>query len=231
MPIGEPVPGFEVVVLDERMRPVPVGMPGELYLEGPGLARGYAGQPGLTAERFVASADGRRRYRTGDLVRWKAAGDRHVLEFLGRNDAQVKVRGVRIEPGEVDTAIAGLVDVDFAATVVRTTPTGHDVLTSYVLPRAELDTVVLRRRLAEVLPSYLVPASVVVLDSPPPLSNGKLNVRALPVPDLGTGELEPPNTDTERTVADVFADVLGIEEAGRSTHFFDTGGNSCLQHN
>ncbi|WP_230989936.1 non-ribosomal peptide synthase/polyketide synthase [Rhodococcus oxybenzonivorans] len=228
VPIGEPVPGFEVVVLDERMRPVPVGMPGELYLEGPGLARGYAGQPGLTAERFVASADGRRRYRTGDLVRWKAAGDRHVLEFLGRNDAQVKVRGVRIEPGEIDTAIAGLVDVDFAATVVRTTPTGHDVLTSYVLPRAELDTVVLRRRLAEVLPSYLVPASVVVLDSPPPLSNGKLNVRALPVPDLGTGELEPPNTDTERTVADVFADVLGIEEAGRSTHFFDTGGNSLL---
>ncbi|MCQ4120973.1 non-ribosomal peptide synthase/polyketide synthase [Rhodococcus tibetensis] len=228
VPIGEPVPGIEAVVLDQRLRPVPVGVPGELYLAGAGLARGYAGQPGLTAERFVASSDGRRRYRTGDLVRWKMAGDGHVLEFLGRNDAQVKVRGVRIEPGEIDVAIAGLVDVDFAATVVHTTPTGHDVLASYVLPRAELDTVELRHRLAEILPSYLVPAAVVVLTSPPPLVNGKLNVRALPVPVLGAGDHEAPVTDTERAVAEVFADVLGIGTAGRGAHFFDAGGNSLL---
>nr|WP_248950041.1 non-ribosomal peptide synthetase [Rhodococcus opacus] len=224
--IGTPIPGVAALVLDERLRPVPVGVPGELYLSGGALARGYAEQPGLTAERFVAGPDGTRLYRTGDLVRWRGGDE---LEYMGRNDSQVKIRGVRVEPGEIDAAIARVADVDFAATIVRPTPTGSDSLVSYVLPRhTGFDADGLRRRLAELLPSYLVPTAVVVLDSPPQTINGKLDLRSLPTPELGAGEHEPPATDTERAVAAVFAEVLELPEAGRGAHFFDAGGNSLL---
>nr|WP_257890634.1 non-ribosomal peptide synthetase [Rhodococcus sp. USK10] len=226
--IGAPVHGVSAVVLDDRLRPVPPGVPGELYLAGSALARGYADQPGLTAERFVAADGGARLYRTGDLVRWRKTAAAHELEYLGRNDSQIKMRGVRIEPAEIDTVIARLADVDFAATVVRTTGAGAEMLVSYVLPNGHLDTHDLRRRLAESLPAYLVPTAVVVLDAAPPTVNGKLDLRSLPMPALGVAENEPPHTDTERAVARVFADVLGQENVGRGTHFFDAGGNSLL---
>ncbi|MFZ2178158.1 MAG: condensation domain-containing protein, partial [Rhodococcus sp. (in: high G+C Gram-positive bacteria)] len=223
--IGTPITGVAALVLDERLRPVPVGVPGELYLAGGALARGYAGQPGLTAQRFVAGPGGTRRYRTGDLVRRRRG---HVLDYLGRNDTQVKIRGVRVEPGEIDAAIASVADVGFATTIVRSTPTGADALVSYVLPRAALDVEALRRRLSELLPSYLVPTAVVVLDAPPKTVNGKLDLRSLPDPELVTAEHEPPVTDTEQTVAAVFAEVLELPDAGRGAHFFDAGGNSLL---
>ncbi|MDF3303420.1 amino acid adenylation domain-containing protein [Rhodococcus sp. T2V] len=226
--IGAPVHGVSAVVLDDRLRPVPPGVPGELYLAGGALARGYADQPGLTAERFVAAEGGTRLYRTGDLVRWRKTATAHELEYLGRNDSQIKMRGVRIEPAEIDTVIARLADVVFAGTVVRTTGAGTEMLVSYVLPNGHLDTHDLRRRLAESLPAYLVPTAVVVLDAAPPTVNGKLDLRSLPMPALAVAENEPPHTDTERAVARVFADVLGHENVGRGTHFFDAGGNSLL---
>ncbi|MBC2892528.1 amino acid adenylation domain-containing protein [Rhodococcus wratislaviensis] len=226
--IGVPLHGVSAVVLDDRLRPVPPGVPGELYLAGGALARGYQDQPALTAERFVAADGGARRYRTGDLVRWRKTTAAYELEYLGRNDSQIKMRGVRIEPAEIDTVIARLADVVFAATVVRTTGAGTDVLVSYVLPRGPVDIHELRRRLAELLPAYLVPTAVVVLDAVPPTVNGKLDLRSLPMPELAVAENDPPHTDTERTVAGVFADVLGIENVGRGTHFFDAGGNSLL---
>ncbi|PBC51089.1 non-ribosomal peptide synthetase [Rhodococcus sp. ACS1] len=226
--IGAPVHGVSAIVLDDRLRPVPPGVPGELYLAGGALARGYTDQPGQTAERFVAAEGGTRLYRTGDLVRWRKTAAAHELEYLGRNDSQIKMRGVRIEPAEIDTVIARLADVDFAATVVRTTGAGTEMLVSYVLPNGHLDTHDLRRRLAESLPAYLVPTAVVVLDAAPPTVNGKLDLRSLPMPELAIAENEPPHTDTERAVARVFADVLGHENVGRGTHFFDAGGNSLL---
>ncbi|MFC9358608.1 amino acid adenylation domain-containing protein [Rhodococcus sp. NPDC057014] len=226
--IGAPVHGVSALVLDDRLRPVPPGVPGELYLAGRALARGYADQPGLTAERFVAADGGARLYRTGDLVRWRTSAAAHELEYLGRTDSQIKMRGVRIEPAEIDTVIARLTDVDFTATVVRTTGAGTEMLVSYVLPNGHLDTHDLRRRLAESLPPYLVPTAVVVLDAAPPTVNGKLDLRSLPMPELAVAENEPPRTDTERVVARVFADVLGHEKVGRGTHFFDAGGNSLL---
>nr|WP_241032185.1 non-ribosomal peptide synthetase [Rhodococcus pseudokoreensis] len=226
--IGAPVHGVSALVLDARLRPVPSGVPGELYLAGGALARGYADQPGLTAERFVAADDGARLYRTGDLVRWRKTAAAHELEYLGRTDSQIKMRGVRIEPAEIDTVIVRLADVVFAGTVVRTTGAGGEMLVSYVLPTGLLDTHDLRRRLAESLPAYLVPTAVVVLDAAPPTVNGKLDLRSLPMPELAVAENEPPHTDTECAVARVFADVLGHESVGRGTHFFDAGGNSLL---
>ncbi|MFW2236808.1 amino acid adenylation domain-containing protein [Rhodococcus opacus] len=226
--IGTPVHGVSAVVLDDRLRPVPPGVSGELYLAGSGLARGYADQPGLTAERFIAAEDGARLYRTGDLVRWRKTAVGYELEYLGRNDSQIKMRGVRIEPAEIDTVIARLAHVVFAGTVVRTSDAGTEMLVSYVLPHGHIDTHDLRRRLAESLPAYLVPTAVVVLDAAPPTVNGKLDLRSLPMPELAVAENEPPNTDTERAVARVFADVLGSESIGRGTHFFDAGGNSLL---
>ncbi|WP_043826842.1 non-ribosomal peptide synthetase [Rhodococcus opacus] len=226
--IGAPVRGVSALVLDDRLRPVPPGVPGELYLAGGALARGYADQPGLTAERFVAAEDGARVYRTGDLVRWRVTAAGHELEYLGRNDSQIKMRGVRVEPAEIDTVIARLADVVFAGTVVRTTGAGTEMLVSYVLPTGHLDVHDLRRRLAESLPAYLVPTAVVMLDAAPPTVNGKLDLRSLPMPELSVAEDEPPHTDTERAVASVFADVLGHEIVGRGTHFFDAGGNSLL---
>ncbi|MCZ4587507.1 amino acid adenylation domain-containing protein [Rhodococcus opacus] len=226
--IGTPVHGVSAVVLDDRLRPVPPGVSGELYLAGSGLARGYADQPGLTAERFVAAEDGARLYRTGDLVRWRKTAAGYELEYLGRNDSQIKMRGVRIEPAEIDTVIARLADVVFAGTVVRTSDAGTEMLVSYVLPHGHIDSHDLRRRLAESLPAYLVPTAVVVLDAAPPTVNGKLDLRSLPMPELAVAENEPPNTDTERAVARVFSDVLGSENVGLGTHFFDAGGNSLL---
>ncbi|MGV9720312.1 amino acid adenylation domain-containing protein [Nocardia beijingensis] len=243
--IGTPVPGLGVHVLDSRLRMVPTGVIGELYLSGPALAQGYLGRPATTAERFVANpfaaSPGSRMYRTGDLVRRNAAG---LLEHHGRVDFQVKIRGLRIELGEIDNALTAHPDVDYAATLGATLPSGNTVLVSYVLPRAEaasdgrgrvaLDTAELSDLLAKTLPAYMVPAAITVLDELPLTPVGKLDRAALPEPVLTTRQFRAPATPTEQVVADVFAALLlppgesGAARVGANDDFFELGGNSLL---
>jgi amino acid adenylation domain-containing protein/non-ribosomal peptide synthase protein (TIGR01720 family) len=229
VPIGTPMDDTRAYVLDERLRPVPVGVPGELYLAGSGLARGYFGQPGLTAQRFVAcpyGAPGDRMYRTGDLVRWRADGR---IEYLGRTDDQVKIRGFRIEPGEIEKALGGHPAVADAAVVVREKTGGGKDLVGYAVlaDGAHAEPAELRSFLAERLPQYMVPVVVMVLDAFPMTGNGKLDRRALPAPDLtaGTGS-RAAATPVEETLCAVFAEVLGVPEVGAEIGFFDLGGDS-----
>ncbi|WP_052083106.1 non-ribosomal peptide synthetase [Rhodococcus fascians] len=228
--IGSPVRGFSVVVLDSMLRPVPVGVVGELYLSGPGVARGYHDRFSLTAERFVAApfGGGVRMYRTGDVVRWSGSG---VLEYVGRSDFQVKVRGFRIELGEIDSVVVGHGDVDFVTTVGVDGPSGATVLVSYVLPvvGAVVDVEGLREFVAGVLPSHMVPSAFVVLESIPLTPAGKLDRRALPSPTLASHSVfRAPRTDNERRVAAVFADLLDSPKVGIDDSFFDLGGNSLV---
>ncbi|RIK12463.1 MAG: hypothetical protein DCC47_07000 [Acidobacteria bacterium] len=231
--LGTGIPGTETLVLDSWLRPAPLGTVGELYLSGPGLARGYHGRAPLTASRFVAHPhrSGARMYRTGDLVRWTRGGDgRPVLDYLGRTDFQVKVRGIRVELGEIDTALTADADVDFATTVGRPGPTGSTVLVSYVrpVPGRTLDPDRLRDRLAEQLPAHLVPAAIVVLDEVPLTPVGKLDRTALPEPDFGRSRrpARAPRGPVETAAAAAFAEVLGLDDRGADDSFFDLGGNS-----
>ncbi|MEN0136534.1 MAG: amino acid adenylation domain-containing protein, partial [Rhodococcus sp. (in: high G+C Gram-positive bacteria)] len=228
--LGGPLRGFREVVLDERLAPVPAGVAGELYIAGDGLARGYRGRSALTAERFVADpfgGPGDRMYRTGDVVRWRT--DR-TLEYLGRSDFQVKVRGFRIELGEIDTVLHTHPHVRTAVTTQRTAPSGDPVLVSYVLPAAgqRLTATELTDYAARQLPTYMVPAAVVVLDELPLTPAGKLDRAALPAPEFlsAATEFRAPATAAEQAVARVFADVLGVARIGLDDSFFDLGGNS-----
>ncbi|MEV5838954.1 amino acid adenylation domain-containing protein [Nocardia sp. NPDC052112] len=234
--LGGTVAGVGAFVLDSRLRPVPSGVVGELYLAGPALAQGYLGRPGLTAERFVASpfgaeagAPGARLYRTGDLVRRTENG---VLEYLGRSDFQVKIRGLRIELGEIDNALTAHQDVDFAATLGKTLPSGTTALVSYVLPRADavVDTTELVATLERKLPKYMVPAAIVVLGELPLTPVGKLDRAALPDPVFEAREFRAPSTRAEQVVAEVFATLLLADgvDVGVDDDFFALGGNSLL---
>nr|WP_255325557.1 non-ribosomal peptide synthase/polyketide synthase [Rhodococcus ruber] len=229
VPIGVPEWNSRVFVLDGRLRPVPVGVPGELYLAGAQLARGYHGRADLTAERFVASpfGAGERLYRTGDLVRWDAAGR---LEYVGRTDFQVKVRGFRIELGEIEAALRGLGSIRDVAVIARDDDRGGAQLVAYVVPAgsAEIDAAQLKSSLAQQLPSYMVPAAFVVLEALPLNVNGKLDRKALPAPVFEAREFRAPTTVTEEAVARVFAEVLGLEQVGLDDDFFALGGNSLL---
>ncbi|MGW5572416.1 amino acid adenylation domain-containing protein [Nocardia thailandica] len=242
--LGTAIPGVGLYVLDARLRPVPAGVVGELYLAGPALAQGYLGRPGLTAERFVASpfAEGERIYRTGDLVRKVSAapqggresqpGTADSLEYLGRSDFQVKVRGFRIELGEIDNALTAHPDVDFAATLGTSLPSGATALVSYVLPRVGrgVDTGELADFVAATLPAYMVPASIMVLDALPLTPVGKLDRAALPTPVFTARGYRAPATPAEQVVAEVFAALLtdGSGRIGADDDFFALGGDSLL---
>ncbi|WP_139280021.1 AMP-binding protein, partial [Rhodococcoides yunnanense] len=240
VPIGVPEWNTGVLVLDERLHPVPVGVSGELYLAGVQLARGYVGRVDLTAERFVANpfvgvagvGVGSRLYRTGDVVRWGGSGE---LEYVGRSDFQVKVRGFRIELGEIESALRGLGGVVDVAVVARVDDVAGDQLVAYVVggvgvdgSRVVLDVGALKVELGAVVPSYMVPSAFVVLDALPLTVNGKLDRAGLPDPVFEAAVFRAPSTPVEEAVARVFSEVLGVDRVGVDDDFFALGGNSLI---
>ncbi|MGW6736020.1 non-ribosomal peptide synthetase [Streptomyces sp. NPDC055013] len=227
--IGHTVPGSRAYVLDRRLRPVPVGVTGELYVAGATLARGYIGQPGMTAERFVADPygpPGSRMYRTGDLCRVDA---HDVLHYLGRGDSQVKLRGYRIELGEIEALLAGHADVTVAAAAVRGDG-AEQRLVAYVVTTAEMPDAVLRAHLAQRLPGYMVPDVFVRLPELPLNRSGKIDRSRLPEPSSSRPALSEsyaaPGSATEQRVAGVWQRVLTLDRVGVHDNFFDLGGNS-----
>jgi amino acid adenylation domain-containing protein len=233
VPIGRPVPGTELYVLDAHLRPQPVGVAGELFIGGVQLARGYHGRPALTAQRFVPHpfAAGQRLYASGDRARWLPDG---TLEYLGRLDHQVKIRGHRIEPAEIEAALLDHPDVAAAAVLARPDQQGQLTLVAHLCAAAERppDPARLREFLAQRLPGPMVPAAFTWLDRLPLLPNGKLDrsaLAALPV-ELAAGgaAYAPPQTPIERMLADIWAEVLGVPRVGRHDGFFDLGGHSLL---
>ncbi|WP_327120821.1 amino acid adenylation domain-containing protein [Streptomyces sp. NBC_01341] len=229
-PVGRPLDGMRLYVLDAALGLVPPGVVGELYVSGHGVARGYQGRPGLTATRFVADpydASGCRMYRTGDLVRWTPRGD---VEYVGRADGQVKLRGFRIEPAEIENALLADPDVRDARVLVREDVPGDRRLVAYVVPvpGARPDDAALARRLGRALPAYMVPSVFVPLDTLPLNRNGKVDRHALPVPRAAATTDRAPRTACEEVLAGLFADVLGLAAVGIDDSFFSLGGHSLL---
>jgi amino acid adenylation domain-containing protein len=227
-PIGAPIPNTRTYVLDGTLRPVPVGVAGELYVTGAGLARGYLRRPGLTATRFVANPfgpAGARMYRTGDRVRWTPDGQ---LEFLGRADEQVKIRGFRVEPGEIEALLRRHPDVDDAVVLARKDSAGSTQLVGYTVSRAGRapEPAQLRALLAASLPDYMVPSALLALDEWPLTPNGKLDRNALPAVEATRAVYTEPRTDTERVLAQIWSDVLAVGKVGVEDNFFDLGGDS-----
>ncbi|MFI8872766.1 amino acid adenylation domain-containing protein [Streptomyces sp. NPDC055243] len=229
LPVGRPLPGRRTFVLDAFLQPLPPGVTGELYVAGAGLAQGYWDGPGLTAERFVACpyAPGERMYRTGDLVRETDTGE---LLFVGRADTQVKVRGFRVELGEVEAALAAHPSVAQAVVVARDDGPGERRLVGYVVPDGRApDPGRLRDDIARALPDYMVPGAVLVLDALPVTRNGKVDRAALPAPDFAERVVgRAPRTEAEETLCRLFAEVLGLERVGVEDSFFELGGDSIM---
>lgn len=231
LPIGRPLANYRAYVLDARQRPMPSGIAGELYLGGPGLARGYVGQPGLTAERFVADpfgAPGGRLYRTGDRALWRADG---TLLFLGRCDEQVKIRGFRVEPGEIAAALRTHAAIAQAAVIARR---DHESirLIAYVVPNGAAPAASqLREHLAQCLPAHMIPSVFVTLDALPLTANGKLDRAALPQPQCAAAlasQYEAPVNQAEASIALIWQALLGVQRVGRHDNFFELGGHSLL---
>lgn len=233
--IGRPVDNFQTFVLDARMRPVPVGVAGELYVGGEGLARGYLKRPGLTAERFVpnpfSTRGGARLYRTGDLARYLRDGN---IDFLGRMDQQVKIRGFRVEPGEIEVELEADDRLCEAAVMVREDMLDQPQLVAYVVPHAGQSITVseLRAILKEKLPDFMIPSAFILLDQIPLTPNGKVDRKALPAPDEGRPLLEsvyvPPQTEMEMKISDAWCKALRLQRVGVLDNFFDLGGHSLL---
>ncbi|WP_146742784.1 phosphopantetheine-binding protein, partial [Lonsdalea populi] len=228
-PIGRPIANSRLYILDEQGEPVPVGVAGEIYIGGVGVARGYLNQPALTAERFIrdpfsTDADARM-YKTGDRGRWRKDG---VIDYLGRNDDQVKIRGFRIEPGEVEACLSGCPDVE-AAVVIPRECGGEKRLVAYYQGSADIES--MRAHLVAQLPAYMVPAAWVALAEFPLSPNGKVNRHALPEPGdeaFAHAVFEAPQDETELTVAAIWRALLGVERIGRHDNFFELGGHSLL---
>ena len=237
VPIGKPIANSRVYVLDQQLRPVPVGVAGELYVAGDGLARGYFNRPELTAEKFITNPlpeePGERLYRTGDLVRWRADGE---LEFLGRMDQQVKIRGYRIELGEIESVLRQHDQVKECVVLAREARPADKRLVAYLVVKKEAESDIavgsFRTYLKSKLPDYMVPPRFVVLESLPLTPNGKLDLKALPVPELDrtnlVEEYVEPRTAVEKALAEIWAEVLGTERVGVNDNFFELGGHSLL---
>jgi amino acid adenylation domain-containing protein len=231
--IGRPNTNKQIYLLNSELQPVPVGVPGEVYIGGKGLARGYLNRPGLTAERFIpnpfSSEPGARLYRTGDHARYLPDG---TLEFLGRLDQQVKIRGFRIEPGEIETVLGQHSAVQETVITAREDALGDKRLVAYVVPKQQSASLTdeLRGFLKERLPEYMMPSAFVLLDALPLTPNGKVDRRALPTPDQTTPERKAafvaPCTPVEEGLAGIWATVLGLEQVGIHDNFFELGGHS-----
>ncbi len=231
LPIGRPLDGYSIFVLDETLRPTLDGMMGEIYISGPALANGYIGKPGLTAERFIAAPfgpSGSRMYRTGDLGIRRPNGD---IEFLGRADTQIKIHGHRIEPGEIEHQLLSHFQ-DISRSVVVAKKRGSDLcLVAYLVyhrdkPHQPIEA--LRAALSKCLPSYMIPSFFLVLDALPYTANGKLNLSALPEPGMAEELSEPakPASALEKQICDLFSEVTGTEQVGPDDDFFAIGGHS-----
>jgi amino acid adenylation domain-containing protein len=232
VPIGRPLANYRVYVLDAQRRPLPTGFPGELYIGGTGLARGYVGRPELTAERFVSDPfglPGARLYRTGDLALWSGDG---ILRFLGRSDRQVKIRGFRVEPDEIEAVLRSHAQIAQAAVISRADDAGSPMLVAYVVVQSGIPgAAVLREYLAEQLPAHMVPAAFVFLPVLPLTSNGKLDRRALPPPEASASNpraFDVPVGPTEIVIAKMWQELLGLPLVGRNDNFFEIGGHSLL---
>ncbi len=232
VPIGTPIANVQAYVLDQELQTVPVGVSGELYLGGVGLARGYLKRPQLTAERFLPNpwnANGGRLYRTGDVARWRSDG---VLEYVGRSDSQVKLRGYRIELGEIESLLRGHEAVSEAIAVVREENPGNALLLAYVVgkERVVLDKAELLVYLRQQLPDYMVPSILMVLDRLPLTPHGKIDRKALPTPERSGNNTIPqrPRTPVEDVLVNIWEDVLGLPDLGLQENFFDLGGHSLL---
>ncbi|WP_459546791.1 amino acid adenylation domain-containing protein [Nocardia sp. X0981] len=234
IPIGEPIRGVAAMVLDARLRPAPLGVTGELYLAGGALARGYHDRCALTAQRFVANPFGKpgeRMYRTGDLVRLRTGADGGPgdIEYVGRTDHQVKIRGFRIEPGEIDAALGRHPAVEFSHTLGHRTAAGATALVSYVKAGPGTTTAELTAHVSELVPNYMVPQAIMLIDRLPLTPVGKLDRAALPEPVFSTAEgYRAPATVAEAALCEIFAEVLGLERVGADDGFFELGGNSLL---
>ncbi|MFQ5794231.1 MAG: amino acid adenylation domain-containing protein, partial [Candidatus Bipolaricaulia bacterium] len=235
VPIGRPIDNTQIYILDAHLQPVPISVPGELYIGGVSLARGYHGRPALTGERFIpdpfSDEPGARLYKTGDLARYRPDGN---IEFLGRNDDQVKIRGFRIEPGEIEAVLGEHPAVHEVVVLAREDAPGNRRLVAYLVVDQEPapSTTELRRFLQQKLPEYMVPSAFVVLDALPLTPNGKVDRRALPAPDPTRPELErtfnAPRTSIEERVAGIWTELLGVEQVGVYDNFFELGGHSLL---
>ena len=233
--IGKPVANATVYLLDEQQRPVPIGVMGELYVGGAGVARGYLNRADLSAERFLhdpfSTVPNARMYRTGDLARWRADG---TIDYLGRNDDQVKIRGVRIELGEIETRLNQLPGIQEAVLLAREDEPGQPRLVAYFTEQSQVEPLAvseLRAHLLTQLPEYMVPVAFVKLDALPLTANGKVDRKALPKPEraaLFTREYAAPEGEVETALAQIWADVLQVERVGRQDHFFELGGHSLL---
>jgi acyl carrier protein len=235
VPIGYPIANTQLYILAASLEPQPPGVPGQLYIGGVGLARGYLGRPALTAEKFIphpfSDVPGARLYATGDLARYQADGS---IEFLGRLDHQVKIRGYRIELGEIEHALAGHPSVSGTVVVPRQVPAGDDILVAYVLapPGARPTPSELRDHLRRRLPDYMIPRAFVFLDALPLSPNGKVDRQKLPPPELTRAGLKTewvaPRGPLEAELAAIWKDVLNLDRVGANDNFFELGGHSLL---